>query len=371
MREIFFGSLRALWLGHLLATLAVAAAVAGGTFVKTAASSAERRVHELAHKLGRNMLVVPAGTDMSDFHTFRFGREGMPDSYPQKVRTSNLGRHIGSIQALLYGNTEASGVPLVVVGGRDHPRGKPARDWVPSDSVLLGGSLAGRLGLGAQAGLVLGTLRLVVKGVLHRPPEGLDMGVFTSLEVAQGILGRRGTINAMRLAGCWCSMDVAALAAKVERLLPGTRAITVAGVMKAQTGIVSAARRHEALIPVVAALLVGGMIALMAASQVRRQTREIGLLLAMGAQPRLVVWSIVGRAALVGAAGGVVGLFLGALLAGPMLSGMSGVSGEMSRPGLMQWIFVPAVTAAVGAVSAFIPARRAAAIDPASVLREV
>lgn len=370
MREILLGGLRARWLEHLLAAAAIAAAVGAAVSIHGLATTAERRVHKLAHDLGNNMLVVPKGMAMADFHALRFGKEGMSDSFPAKIRASDIGRHISSIQALLYGNSEAAGVPLVLVGGKSYSRQRPPSDWAPAGSVLLGRSIAARLGLGERTQLVLGAFRLAVQGVLHRPPNGLDMGAFMSLGVAQNILGREGELNAMRLAGCWCSIDVPALGAKVERLLPGTQAITVAGVLKAQKGTVSIVRRYKAVIPAVAVMIVGAIIVLMTAGQVRRQTREIGLLLAMGAQPGVVVGSIVGRSALVGAVGGALGWLLGVPVSNWLAGHLGGVWGRLVDFSFPQWLAVSISVAAIAAIASLLPAWRAACIEPALVLRE-
>jgi ABC-type antimicrobial peptide transport system permease subunit len=98
---------------------------------------------------------------------------------------------------------------------------------------------------------------------------------------------------------------------------------------------------------------------------VSRRTREIGMRLAIGAEPRTVVGMVVGRALrLTG-----MGLSLGAVLAwvgGGVLDGLlHGV--EAATPAVFAG--AGAVLAAVALVAAWIPARRASRVDPATALR--
>lgn len=368
LSKLLVRSLRARWLEHLLAAAVVAAAVAAVTTVRSITASAEKQVHELAHNLGRNMLVIPAESDLAGFYAFRYGDGGMPDSYPEKLRSSGLGRHIRAIQARLYGNVESNGVPLILVGQKVYSRGYPGVSRPPGEAIL-GHSASARLGLGKSDSLLIGESRLTVTDVIRRPPDGLDTGVFTSLRTSQEITGRTGKINAMRLAGCWCKIDVPTLASKVERLLPRTRAVTVAGVIKAQKGTISVAKRYSAAIHAAAVLLVAGIVITLTASQVRREKREIGLLMAVGTPPRLVALLFIIKAGLVGAAGAVAGCLLGIFItenaAAALVEAFSATPGRETP-----FLIVALFSICVSVVSALFPAMEAARLDPVEALRE-
>ena len=94
---------------------------------------------------------------------------------------------------------------------------------------------------------------------------------------------------------------------------------------------------------------------------VAQRTAEIGVRIALGAQPGQVVAQIVGES--------LVAVALGA---GGALAIAAVVDLHLVRGGtrdLPAFVIVPTLLMAVAAAASWIPARRAVAIDPASVLR--
>jgi predicted permease len=109
---------------------------------------------------------------------------------------------------------------------------------------------------------------------------------------------------------------------------------------------------------------------------VERRSREIGIRMALGARSQQVVWSIVrGVAELVGVST-AIGLFLSvlamlALRAAPTGNNIGIGNIAVYRPAIdpVALLAIAAVTAVVGAAAAFVPARRAALMDPLAALR--
>ena len=99
MWMIFFGDLRRRWAEYALGAAAVALVVAALVTHRAVTASAEVSVHELAHRLGRNMLVVPASTDLAAFHAQRYGPDALPDTFPDTIRSSRVAQHVQSIEA--------------------------------------------------------------------------------------------------------------------------------------------------------------------------------------------------------------------------------------------------------------------------------
>ena len=107
-----------------------------------------------------------------------------------------------------------------------------------------------------------------------------------------------------------------------------------------------------------------GLYGLMAAA-VSSRRREIGVRLALGASPRQVARRVVGES-LTNAAAGVAGGLLLALAAGRMLESL--LVGVSARDPLTLAL-VAGTLLAVAGLAALLPARRAASVDPATVLR--
>jgi len=102
------------------------------------------------------------------------------------------------------------------------------------------------------------------------------------------------------------------------------------------------------------------------AYSVTERTREIGVRTALGAMPRQIVTTIVGRGARLvtaGTAAGIVGAFgLSGLLKGLLFG--------VGPRDLATYVAVPLVLAVVALLAAWIPARRAARMDPMQALRD-
>ena len=139
---------------------------------------------------------------------------------------------------------------------------------------MVGAEAARILGVKGGSPLRLGGSSFTVLQAADAPPDGLDRAVFMPLAAAQRVLGRLGEISALRLGGCWCRIDVATLAGQVERLLPGTRAVTVAGMIEAQKGSVATMQRYSGVLHATGIGVVALVIASLVASQARRRRRE-------------------------------------------------------------------------------------------------
>lgn len=358
-------------LGHrsmelLFTSVLVAGVIATLTTQRALSSSTEGQVHDLAHKLGKNMLVVPAATKLSQFYAMEYGEPSLPDSYSDRIVGSELRTSISLIQSRLYGNIEPKGIPLVLVGDRT-TRGGKVVDPFSSDRVTIGESVASRLGIKAADRLDVNGAQLTVAGVTSNPPDALDVGVFGPLELAQDVLTKPEKINAMRLAGCWCRLDVPELAKQVETVLPETKAVTMAGMLSAQKGTVAMAKRYSGVTLAAAFGLIAAIVVGLIASQVKRQLRQVGLLLATGSAPWFVVAVFVARAAVVGLIGGVGGYLLGFPLTEELASRMIGVALPVPTD-----LLVPTLVSAVAVsvASGVVPAIWAARLDPTRVLRE-
>lgn len=358
MWMILSGGLRRRWPEHLLAVVVIAAVVAGLGALRATSAAAEAEVHDIAHRLGRNMLLLPADVEPADFYAQRY-RGGLSDAAPAKIMASAAGQHVKSMEARLYGNLELSGKPVIVVGQDlgwpELPDGR--------QPAVVGVAAAKALGVGAGDTFQAGALQLAVLQVADQPPDGLDTAVFMSVPAAQKVLNRPGELSALRLAGCWCSIDVKTLGRQIEATIPGSRAITVASVLQAQQGTLDVVRRYGAVLHLLAAALVVALVGGLAVSGARRRARELGLLAAIGVPPRRLTACLVLEFSLVGLMGGL----LGWLAAGPVAQVLIGAAAEAAPPPSFLLVLG---AAALSAVAATIPAMRAAALDPAIALRE-
>jgi len=159
-----------------------------------------------------------------------------------------------------------------------------------------------------------------------------------------------------------------AVRAAVRAAVPGARVSEVM-TMEARLALYDAPLRWFAavLAAVAAAALLlssGGMYAVVAYG-VARRTREIGVRMALGARVRQVVRHVLGGGLRLARTGTILGAMMGFGVALTLTMRFRGIP-LFDAP---TWVLVPAVLAAVTLVASWIPARRAARVDPMTALR--
>ena len=98
---------------------------------------------------------------------------------------------------------------------------------------------------------------------------------------------------------------------------------------------------------------------------VSERTREVGVRLALGAQPSELLRMIVGQAAKLAGVGVVIGMVAAALITPLLDSQLYGV--RSSDP--VTFVIVPVMLLATAALAALVPARKAMRVDPVTALR--
>jgi putative ABC transport system permease protein len=101
------------------------------------------------------------------------------------------------------------------------------------------------------------------------------------------------------------------------------------------------------------------------AYSVTERTREIGVRVALGAEPRRIVALVLGDGMLIVVSGAALGLGAALALSGLLRGMLFGVKAHDSAT----FAAVPLVLIAVAALAAYVPARRASRMDPTEALR--
>ncbi|TNF56331.1 MAG: ABC transporter permease [Nitrospiraceae bacterium] len=364
MLMLFLKEIRSRWLVHMLIICLMAFIIAILIIQSSLNSSAEEKIKELSHELGKGMLVVPQGTDLESFYSMQYGPQVMPDDYGDRIKASPLGRHAGKVEPLLYGNITVQGADLIIVGRKVRSRRYSNPDF---ESIAIGSGVAQSLSLKAGDTVHIKGHPLKIARVVDPPPKGYDMALFVPMNTAQAILDKPGKINALNMGGCWCKLDIPAFAASVESTLPGTMAITVEGMAKAQIEVNAIMERYSVLLWITGTILVIGSIVFLILYMIRKGEREIGLLLSIGISPgKIIVKNIV-----ISIITAVVGALFGHILSVPLMSWFGKV---LMRIGLVpSWQYLPHFVFAsviIALIAASFPSLYITRLDPTRLLRE-
>jgi ABC-type antimicrobial peptide transport system permease subunit len=101
------------------------------------------------------------------------------------------------------------------------------------------------------------------------------------------------------------------------------------------------------------------------AYSVSQRTRELGIRLALGAPRSALRWIFVRSALILTGIGALIGLAAAAVLTESMRTLLFGIT--PLDP--VTWATVPMILVGAAVLASYLPARRAAAVDPAEVLR--
>ncbi len=363
MLMLFLKEVRHRWMIHLLVVLLMAFVISILVIQSSINSSAEEKIKELTHELGKGMLVVPEGTDLEAFYAMQYGPQVMPDSYAAQIKASPLGKHAGKIDPRLYGNINVKGSNVVLVGYKSS-RHRVNDEYQP---MLIGSAAAKGLGVKAGDTLDIKGNHFRISKVMDPPPKGYDMAMFVPLHTAQNILNKPGSINALNMGGCWCKLDIAGYAASIENELPGTMAITVDGLANAQIQINDIMKQYSVLLWTVGTILAVGSIIFLIFYMIRKGEKEIGLLLSIGLTPgKIIMKNIV--VAVVTAIAGVV---IGHVLSVPLMAWFGKAFMRVSL--VPTWEYLPRfITASfvIALLASSIPSWFVTRIDPTRLIRE-
>ncbi len=303
---------------------------------------------------------------------------------------------------LITGIGESSGA---LVKGLDFERERPGSDWLQRleagaipvsggarEGLLLGRELALRIGaqVGDRVQIVTASSTLGPTGLLPKRKTFEVAGIFNTglyefdsstalvaIDVAQKLFGLEGRASyiQVKLADIFAAP---AIGARIQAELPPVVYITTW--MELNKSLFSALKLEKnimfltiTLIVIVAALNIIATLILM----VMEKTRDIGILMAIGATPRMINRVFFFQGALIGIVGTALGVLLGLgwcglanafeLIKIPVdIYQISHVPFRM-RP--LDLAVIVGVTLLISFVSTLFPARRAARIDPVVALK--
>lgn len=235
--------------------------------------------------------------------------------------------------------------------------------------AMAGVTVAGRLGLhpGDLLSLASGVGRATVRLAAVVETGGReDDNLFVPLPLAQALSGRPGRISLALVRARLDAAPAEAVAAALERAVPGSEARTLRQVASAEASLLAKVERLLLVVTVAlgaaTAFTVAGTLGVLLVA--RRQ--EIGLCLALGAAPGAVRRLLLCEAALSGAIGGLGGCLVGAVAAEAIAQSVFGSLVPLGA-GAAASALGAALAVALGAAAW--PVRRALALSPCDILR--
>ena len=364
--------------------------------IKSITFYSEKAVARELDALGANILVLPKSASVQDYYSADMQHDDFPEEYVGVLTMSDL-QGLDNLSPKLSIPIEVSGKKVTLTGILPKSEFQVKAMWAgagvflrpaegcgsvavvpdafkpPVQETLMRKRVIDDLGdnealIGAEVAVLLSIRegdevealgkKFRVTAVLPQTGTVDDSRIFAHLHTVQELTGKGHVLNA--IAG--------GLVQKINKLLPDAKVVTVTQVVDTQIKTNRMMARLSLVFLGIIVLVGGASIANYMYANVFERRREIGSLMALGAGSGLILRMFLLKALLLGLAGGVAGYVLGTVLAvtlGPRVAGII----VMPMPILLVWAVGISVLIALAA--SYLPARRAALLDPCATLQEV
>jgi putative ABC transport system permease protein len=363
----------------LLSLIAVIAAVALPVAFFTAERAAERETTRVMRGLGYNLRIVPADTDMGSYWSRGYSSGSLPLDAAERFATRG-DLSFNHLLAMLIEELELEGEAVLLTGISSEvaPASKKKSSMifeVPRGELYLGYEISSRLGLERGASLTWRGQEFTVAEALPESGTADDIRVYAQLEDARALLDQPGRINEIQALECYCSLpgvdNLEKLRRELSLVIPEGKVLRASAIATTRENQRRMAEEYGALVIPWVVLTSGLVIGLLAALGVRERRKEIGLLRALGHPGRSIAGLFLGKAAMIGVIGGVLGFLAGSWLAiefGPSVFPQTGQAISVN-PVLFLWALWGAPLFTV--LSSLIPTALAVNLEPAICLRDL
>ena len=369
--------------------------------IKNISYYSEKAVAREMDSLGANVIVLPKSATLQDYYSADMQSETIPEEYVTQLAMSDMAG-LDNISPKLSLPVELGGKTFTLTGilpksefqakaawqgagifsrpigcgaavgmmGSDDKKTlarKRVIETLGDREVLVGGDVAAKLGLKDADKLDVLGKTFSVTAVLPQTGTVDDSRIFAHLHVVQDLSKKGPVINAIEVIGC-CQEISKGLVDKINHLLPEAKVVTITQIADAQIKINRMMSNLSFMFLVIIIFVGGASIANYMYANVFERRREIGTLMALGADSGLVLRIFLLKALILGLAGGIGGYVLGTILAvilGPKLAGV------MVLPMPLLALLAVGISVTLALVASYFPARRAARLDPCATFQEV
>jgi putative ABC transport system permease protein len=373
--------------------------------IKNITFFSEKAVARELDALGANILILPKSATIQDYYSADMQDEEIPEEYVAALTGSDL-QGLDNLSPKLSVPLELEGRNFVLTGILPKNEFQAKTMWqgagifarpvegcgevadVPDifkppvketlvrkrviddlagDEALIGADVASALSLDEGDTVTALGKELKVTAVLPQTGTIDDSRVFAHLHTVQKLSKKGSVLNAIEVVGC-CQEISQGLVSKINGLLPDARVVTVTQVVDTQVETNRMMSKLSMIFIWIIVLVGGAGIANYMYANVFERRREIGTLMALGANSHLIMRMFLLKGLLLGLAGGIGGFLFGtglAVILGPRIAGIP----VLPMPMLALWAL--GISVGISLVATILPAWNAARLDPCAIFQEV
>lgn len=391
---------------HKLATSALAIMLGIGVIVaiNTITTYSEQAISKELDALGANVLILPPSVSIGDYYSADLQAGELPEEYVTLLTTSNI-EGVENLSPKLSLPIDVQGHSVVMTGILPKNEFQSKASWqgagvfsrpkicgsakdvfnlnqkspketlvrkrvietIEPNEVLVGHDIAHKLKL--QEGNEIAMLEKPFKIVAVLPQTGTidDSRIFAHLHTVQDLTSKGEVVSAIEVVGC-CKQVSKGLIANISTLLPDANVITISQIVDTQVKTNELMRNLSLLFLAVIIFMGGASIANDMYNNVLERRKEIGTLVALGANPRTILKIFLKKALVLGILGGFGGYILGTVMAvilGPFIAGIP------VFPIFYLLFIAVGISVFITLMASYFPARYAAKLDPCTSLRDI
>lgn len=367
----------------ILLTVIVASTVSVAIYTLSKASEDETR--KIMREQGLNLYIFPKGTNLIDFYSIN-NTPAFPEAYIDTLansKTFDAVRHLTGILQVKYPDwkdANGSSHQIVLLGYKDEamqrflPKQETMGFDVEKGTVHVGSLIARNIPDGLPFS-IKGTGGKEYKfKIAKRLEEGrgmIDQGVSFNLSDLQDVLGMSGQINKIEALGCVCKDGRINNARKqVQAIFSDLEVTEISSIADARENQRLMMNKYGAfIIPFImlTCLLITGLLFY---QNVNVRRREIGILKAMGNSNLKIIMMILGKAFILGLAGGFIGFFTGTWLGEYFGREIFRFTAPNIKPAWLLFYLTLVIFPVLWMLASWIPALVASRIDAARTLSE-
>jgi putative ABC transport system permease protein len=368
--------------------------------IRTITYFSEKAVARELDNLGANVLILPKSATVSNYYTADFVGDELPEAYVDKITTSDLvgvdnlspkltfpvtidgedvyltgilplnefkSKPLWQTAGTIFSLPEGCGSVSSPIPGDATSTRNGTIDSLAPNEVLVGSEVASRLSLFVDSPLIIKGEEFTVTAILPQTGTVDDGRIFAHLHTVQRLFEKGPVVNVIEMVGC-CNEISKGLIDGLNKLLPDAKVVTISQIVSTQQNTNNMMSKFSVISMIIVVLVGGISIANYMFANIYERRKEIGALLAIGATPGKICAIFLMKAFILGLLGGIIGYFVGTLLAvtlGPKIAEVP----LLPLPSLFGYSVL--ISIFITTLSSLIPAVRAARMDPADILREI
>ncbi len=384
--------------------LAIILGIAVIVTINTVTTYSEKAISKELDALGANILILPHGATLVDYYSADLQAGEIPEEYVTLLTTSNLegldnlspklsipvkirDKEV-TLTGILPKNEFQSKASWQGAGIFSRPKScgnvddifgltkkepketlvrKRVIETLDTNEVLVGSDVAKKLQIEEGHEIAMLDNAFKVSAILPQTGTVDDSRIFAHLHTVQDLTGKEAVVNAIEVVGC-CEQISKGLVAKINYLIPDAQVITISQVVDTQVKTNQLMRNLSTLFLIIIVFMGGASMANDMYNNVYERRKEIGTLVALGANSSVVLKVFLKKALLLGLLGGIGGYVLGTIFAvvlGPLIAGVP----VLPIPYL--FFVATGLSICISLVASYFPARYATRLDPCTALQEV